>query len=269
MDPARRLFHLVTVKDPPPPPPNGGGRGPAVDEASDAQWLGRMGGRLDFAGKSVLDVGCSGGTLCVRAAREGAAAVTGVDLEVDHARRFLAAEAADVDDRVEYVQTKGDLAELAERRFDLVISKDSMEHYPEPERFIDLIVDLVKPGGELAIGFSPLWKSPKGGHIDYMTKLPWAHLTLPEKAVMAERVRFRPDDPAGSFATVQGGLNKMTLRRFEAIMAQAGVEPVFRATDPGERPVLRAMREIARVPPLREYFTVGIYTIWRKPGGDT
>jgi len=80
---------------------------------------------------------------------------------------------------------------------------------------------------------------------------------------------LRPDDPAGSFATVQGGLNKMTLRRFEAIMAQAGVEPVFRATDPGERPVLRAMREIARVPPLREYFTVGIYTIWRKPGGDT
>jgi hypothetical protein len=102
-----------------------------------------------------------------------------------------------------------------------------------------------------------------------MTKLPWAHLLFPERTIMAERVRFRPDDPAEGFATVQGGLNKMTLRRFEAIMAAAGVEPVFRATDPGERPVLRAMREIARIPPLREYFTVGIYTIWRKPGGDT
>jgi len=265
MDLAHRLFHQVTVKHPP-PAPEGSGRSADADEASDAQWLGRMGG-LDFAGKQVLDIGCSGGTLCVRAAREGAAAVTGVDLDVEHAQRFVAAAAGDVTDRVEFVATAGDLDELAGRRFDLVLSKDSMEHYPTPERFIDLIVNLVKPGGELAIGFSPLWKSPKGGHIDYMTRLPWAHLIFPEETIMAERRRFRPDDPAGSFATVQGGLNKMTLRRFEAVMAQTGLEPVSRATDPGERPVLRAMREIAKVPPLREYFTVGIYTIWRKPEG--
>jgi SAM-dependent methyltransferase len=267
VDLSRQLFHLVTAKNPAPPPPIGEDRGAAADEASDSQWIGRMGGRLDFAGKSVLDVGCSGGTMCVRAARAGASSVTGVDLEVDHARRFLAAQAADVADRVEYVQTQGDLTELAGRTFDLVISKDSMEHYPEPERFIDLIVGLVRPGGELAIGFSPLWKSPKGGHIDFMTKLPWAHLLFSERTIMAERVRFRPEDPAESFATVRGGLNKMTLRRFDAIMSHTGLEPVFRATDPGERRVLRVMRQIARIPLLREYFTVGIYTIWRKPEG--
>jgi len=54
----------------------------------------------------------------------------------------------------------------------------------------------LKQDGLLVIGFSPLWKAPYGGHIRFMTKLPWAHLIFPEEVIMAERRRFRPDEEA-------------------------------------------------------------------------
>jgi len=50
-------------------------------------------------------------------------------------------------------------------------------------------------GWRIAIGFGPLWKSPYGGHIGYMTRLPWAHLLFSERAIMRERRRFFPNDP--------------------------------------------------------------------------
>jgi SAM-dependent methyltransferase len=261
---SRWLFHQITFKDYT-YTPDSGVREAELDEESDDRYLNRMQGHLDFAGKSVLDVGCGHGSLCVRACRGGATEVVGVDLEVALAEERVREHAGDVADKIEFVETAGQLEELAGRVFDLVISKDSMEHFPDPEAFVHLMTALVKPGGELAVGFSPLWKSPKGGHMDYMTKVPWAHLMFSEETIMAERRRFRPHEDADSFAEIVGGLNKMTLSRFRSIMAGTGFEPTYFEHNAGDRPVLKAMRQMAKVPGLREYFTVGVYSIWRKP----
>jgi 2-polyprenyl-3-methyl-5-hydroxy-6-metoxy-1,4-benzoquinol methylase len=261
---SRWLFHQITVKDYA-YTPDSGVREAELDEESDDRYLRRMQGHLTFAAKSVLDVGCGHGSLCVRAARGGASAVTGVDIEIALAEERVREHGGDVADRIELVQTAGQLEELRGRQFDLVISKDSMEHFPDPEAFVHLMTALVKPGGELAIGFSPLWKSPKGGHMDYMTKVPWAHLMFSEETIMAERRRFRPHEDANSFAEIVGGLNKMTLSRFSSIMSSTGLEPVYYEHNVGDRASLKAMRQIAKIPGLREYFTVGVYSIWRKP----
>lgn len=261
---SRWLFHQITVKDYT-YTSDSGVREAESDEASDERYLNRMQGHLTFAGKSVLDVGCGHGTLCVRAAFGGAAHAVGVDLDVSVAEERLRENDSDVAHRIEFVQTTGQLNELAGRQFDLVISKDSMEHFADPEDFVQRMASLVKPGGELAIGFSPLWKSPKGGHIDYMTKVPWAHLVFSEKTIMAERRRFRPNENANSFAEIVGGLNKMTLSRFRSIMASTTLEPIYFEHNVGDRPVLKAMSLIAKIPGLQEYFTVGVYSIWRKP----
>lgn len=71
-----------------------------------------------------------------------------------------------------------------------------------------VIVPLIAPGESLVIGFDPPWKRPVGGHIEYMTKLPWPHLIFPEPVIMSERRRFRPDAQGRTFGEIRGGLNK-------------------------------------------------------------
>jgi SAM-dependent methyltransferase len=261
---SRRLFHEITVKDYV-YTPDAGARPLEVDEESDGRWLARMEGHLKFGGKTVLDLGCGAGTLAARAAAEGAARVVGVDLDVEGTEERMLARHPEAAGRLHFVQTAGDLGELGDEHFDIVTSKDSMEHFPHPEAFVHLMTSRVKPGGELAIGFSPLWKSPKGGHIDYMTKFPWAHLIFPEKTIMAERRRFRPHEDAADFSEIVGGLNKMTLERFERIMADTGFTPVYLKTNVGDHRGMKAFRALAKVKPLREYFTISVYSVWRRP----
>ncbi len=63
------------------------------------------------------------------------------------------------------MQTDGTLPDLDGRCFDLVFSKDSFEHFAEPERIVAAMIDALAPGGQLVIGFGLLWKGPTGGHI--------------------------------------------------------------------------------------------------------
>ena len=171
--------------------------------------------------------------------------------------------------RVELVRTDGSLDELGSETFDLVLSKDSFEHYVEPESFVFTISRFLKPSALLAIGCGPLWRSPTGGHIEFMTPMPWAHLVFPEDVIMRERRRFRPAEDARSFEEIRGGLNRMTLGRFKAIMRSTALECVFFDTNVGENPVVRAMNVVAAVPPLRELFTTNVYGIWRKSAAAT
>jgi SAM-dependent methyltransferase len=256
----QRLFHQLTVKDYV-WKPTAGQRGPELDLESTRRYLSRFGGALDVAGKSVLDVGCGSGQLCFELARRGASRVVGTDLDIEVARASLEQQAGAAA-TVELVQTDGSLRELGGERFDLVFSKDSFEHFEDPERVLASMIDVLAPGGQLVIGFGPLWKAPKGGHIDFMTKLPWAHLIFPESVIMAERRRFRPNEDAQRFADIRGGLNKMTLARFEAIMAATGLHRRYFATNVSDSPIVRIMAVLQRIRPLREFFTNNVYSIW-------
>jgi SAM-dependent methyltransferase len=261
---AERLFHLVTDRDYAVPAPDDHDWDYA--ESSVSRFLVRFGGPLEFGGKTVIDIGCGSGVLCVEAARRGASEVVGVDAAgIDSARGYVRQRASDVRDRVQFLQTGGTLDVVAGRRFDLVLSKDSFEHYDNPESFIHEIASLVAPRGELVIGFGPLWKSPLGGHIEYMTKLPWAHLMFPERVIMRERRRFRPHEDAETFGQILGGLNKMTYGRFRRILETSGLECVYLATNVSDSRIVKAMDLVSRIPPLREYFTQSVYTILRKP----
>jgi SAM-dependent methyltransferase len=158
---------------------------------------------------------------------------------------------------------------VAEERFDLVISKDTFEHVDDPRAYVAAMKEYLKPGGEIAIGFGPLWKSPWGGHIDFMTRAPWAHLIFPEQVILAERRRFRPDEDPSRFEEIRGGLNRMTLARFVDTMEGSGLVKRYFATNRSEgarsrwrSAFLGTMRMGARVPALREYCTMNVYSVW-------
>jgi SAM-dependent methyltransferase len=261
---AQRAFHLVCTRE---------SRWAATRYEDDfdagirstEDFFARFDGRLDFAGKTILDVGSGLGTPALLMARRGAARVVGADItprNVEFARRKLAGEWADVADRVEF-RLIGDFADLGPERFDLIVSKDSFEHYAEPERFVPAMLDHLAPGGVIAIGFGPLWKSPFGGHIAYMTRLPWAHLLFSEATILRERRRFFPDQHPRHYGEIVGGLNQMTLARFEAIMAAGPLERVYYRTNASTHPAARLLALAARLPFAREYLTFNVYGLWQ------
>lgn len=99
---------------------------------------------------------------------------------------------------------------------DSVISIDTFEHFADPAGALETIYRLLKPGGECLISFGPTWYHPLGGHL--FSVFPWAHLILSEQALMLWRAAFKHDG-ATRFGEVEGGLNRMTIRRFERLVA--------------------------------------------------
>lgn len=218
--------------------------------------------RTLIAGNTVLDIGCGYGYQVVAFAKQlNAARSVGVDIVPRYIRRaWEIAEEHGVKDRVEFYCPA--LPEDYKGFFDVVISLNSFEHYSDPEGILRLMIDYVKPGGRIIITFGPLWYSPHGGHGMFMTELPWYHLIFKEETIMKVRSDYRSDG-ARRFEEVEGGLNKMSVRKFEAILSRVCSENGVQV----ERLKYRAVKKlplVTRIPILRELFTNHATCILRK-----
>ena len=263
---AQRIFHLICAREYS-PPTDYDDRFFQKGFSDTDKFIHRFGGRLDFQGKRVLDVGSGFGSTCIYMALNGAAKVVGVDIDphrVEFANAKLTDEYRHLADRVTFKEVSGRLGELGDETFDVIVSKDSFEHIADPETYVFDMEARLRNGGVIAIGFGPLWKSPYGGHMTFMTKLPWAHLLFPELVIMHERKRLCPGENAESFAQIVGGLNKMTLERFLNIMATTQLEPIYFAANASQHPLAGAFDLFRRASFLREYLTFNLYGIWQR-----
>jgi SAM-dependent methyltransferase len=158
---------------------------------------------------TVVDFGCGEGRESIELVKLGATRVIGIDIQPEYLRRArLLAEEHGVSDRVEFAQS---LAEPA----DVIVCLDAFEHFDDPEAIIALFATLIKDDGCVLISFGPPWYHPLGGHL--FSVFPWAHLILPEGSLIRWRSEFK-DDGATRFSEVAGGLNQMTVSRFERII---------------------------------------------------
>lgn len=179
--------------------------------------------------KVVLDFGCGEGSEAVGIAANGARQVLGLDIreEVLHKGREKAA-AAGVEDSCIFATT------FQDRTADFIISLDAFEHFADPAAVLRKMYALLKPGGEVFMGFGPIWGHPLGGH--GFSVFPWAHLIFSEKALIRWRADFKSDG-ATRFGDIAGGLNQMTIRRFEGLIASSP----FQCADLDLRPI-RSLR---------------------------
>ena len=160
-------------------------------------------------GKVVIDFGCGEGNEAVDIAKAGAKKVIGIDIResmLEKGRKH----SADAGVRNCYFATS------SPEPADVVVSLDSFEHFAEPGAMIELMYDLLKPGGLLATSFGPTWYHPLGGHF-FSFPFPWCHLIFSEAALCRWRQDIKPDG-IKKFSEVDGGLNRMTIRRFEKIV---------------------------------------------------
>jgi SAM-dependent methyltransferase len=164
----------------------------------------------EIAGKVVIDFGCGDGADAVEMALKGAKRVIGIDIreEALQAARQKALHAG--------VQNVCSFTTSTEEPADVVVSMDAFEHFADPAEILRKMDALLHAAGEVLVSFGPIWYHPLGGHL--FSIFPWAHLIFTEKALISWRSTFKLDG-ATRFSEVAGGLNQMTIARFENLVA--------------------------------------------------
>jgi SAM-dependent methyltransferase len=163
----------------------------------------------DVAGRSVIDFGCGEGEEALELAQHGAR-VYGLDIQDDLIERARErARATGLEDRCRFGREPSEPA-------DIIVALDSFEHFAEPEAVLTQMHGLLKGGGRVIASFGPTWYHPLGGHL--FSVFPWAHVLFSEQALIRWRSDIRSDG-ATRFSEVAGGLNQMTIARFERLVA--------------------------------------------------
>jgi SAM-dependent methyltransferase len=158
--------------------------------------------------KVVIDFGCGAGAGTIELAQRGAKHVHGIDI-VEKWLVMGREQAAKV------ACHNVTFSKIPTEPADVIISMDGFEHFADPAGILGIMEKALKPNGCVLTSFGPTWYHPLGGHL--FSVFPWAHLIFSEKALCLWRAHLR-NDGAQRFSEVAGGLNRMTIRRFERLV---------------------------------------------------
>jgi len=169
----------------------------------------------ELADKVVLDFGCGDGENCIELAENGVKHIVGLDIQERLLNRGREeAVRRGVADRCEFVAR-------TEHKADVVMSTDAFEHFDDPAGILRDMASLLKPDGFVLVEFGYTWFHPLGGHL--FSVFPWAHLVFSEKSLIRWRSDFKTDG-ATRFRETAGGLNQMTIRRWERLVRESPLE---------------------------------------------
>jgi SAM-dependent methyltransferase len=231
-------------------------------ESENPEFWSRLGGRPDFTGKKVLDVGCGHGGLCMDAAERGAARVVGIDLDaerVSFANAYRETLSAEMQRRLAFKPCA--LGQLEEDDFDFILSKDSFEHIMHLDEVLAAMRERLKPGGRVCVGFSPLYNSYNGAHGRSGVKLPWGHLLFGERAIV-KRINRRGGRTISSVRDL--GVNMYSLAEHTKFLRESGMEIIYFRVNASNHPLLKLFSIMRAIPLLREYFSHNLYVILQK-----
>ncbi len=136
-----------------------------VGERSDAHVIRyQLAAALIRPGDHVLDSACGLGYGSHLLARlSGCASVLGVDGS-DYAVRYAQMNFAAVEPRLRFDKAwlPQDLARLADRRFDVIVSFETLEHIADPEGLLAQFNRLLRPGGRIIVSVPNDWSDESG-----------------------------------------------------------------------------------------------------------
>lgn len=206
--------------------------------------------------KQIIDFGCGKGAQAIALAENGASKVVGVDIDEDD---LEIAENRRQDnpylDKISFIRK---LSDEHLEAFDIVISLNSFEHFPDPSLTVSEIKNCLKPGGLFLLLFAPTWLSAYGPHQMDITLSPWPHVLFPEQSNMRVRSYLLNQYQGSCYEEL--GLNRMTVQKFHAVMKNSGF-----LLDYCRYRASKGLRFLTQIPIAREFFTSGVTAILRKP----
>lgn len=225
------------------------------------EFWARFGGMPDVSGKRILDFGCGRGGMVQRLMEAGASSALGIELNqsyIDFANRKVAGEWP----RAEFLCA--DIRDISSEPADIIVSTNVMEHVMSLPDTLAAVVNACKPGGELYIGFSPLWHSPYGHHHLIGARLPWAHLPRKNRAFL-DRMQDEAGRTPGSIQEL--GFNGATPADFRAALKSLPVDVISArrnvAASPMKNIAMKAMLLPTFLPAIgpriEKFVTVGLY----------
>ena len=214
-------------------------------------------------GKRVLDYGCGLGWQAVAMASQvGASQVLALDIVTSHFETGRAlAEKHGCSDRVIF-------SNRVPETFvpEIVVSLSAFEHFGDPAAELRRMAGLLTSGGIVVLSFAEPWFSPNGSHINGFTRFPftnvafpWLNLLFSERAMLKLRLRYRSDRPR-RYEEISGGLNRMTLAKFERIIGESGL-----IVEELRYHGVKRLPGVTKVPVVRELLTSAVSCLLRVP----
>jgi SAM-dependent methyltransferase len=246
----------------------------------------------DLKGLCVLDIGTGLGGKLPFYVDMGAKAVTGIDISFKSVRTSyqhvdsLGLTATD-HARVSLAVTDAACLPFPDKTFDAIVSINVFEHIKEFEAAIHEAYRALKPGGTAFLHLNPYY-SPWGPHLENWIHFPWPHLLFSDRTLLHVAARQDTQDrlnakfvqPAQIDWEAAGDripdVNRVTLRRFRALVKQAGFSiqqlellPVGYDNLKNHRSIIRRaafqfLRLGAHIPLLQEIIVTKMVYVLRK-----
>jgi SAM-dependent methyltransferase len=198
-------------------------------------------------GKRVVDFGCGQGFQAIALVKRFQCTVVGIDTNPSALRDSSEnATRHNVPDSSLTLVSSATPAMAGQ--YDAVISQNAFEHYENPAAALTEMVGLINDSGIVLMTFGPPWFSPYGSHMGFFCRVPWLNVLFPEGTVMRVRSRYRTDG-ASAYEDIEGGLNRMTIRKFETIISACTLRTRYLRYD-----CVKRINVLGRVPYLREFF---------------
>jgi SAM-dependent methyltransferase len=212
--------------------------------------------RDSIRGKVVLDYGSGFGYQAIAMVHAGAKHVVGLDImEIAKTTGEKLAAEHGVTDRTTFITCPAELTS----KVDVVLSQNSFEHYPDPQRELNTMASMLAAGGRAFICFGPPWYAPRGSHMAYFCRLPWVNVLFPESTVMSVRSQYR-DDGAKHYVDVPGGLNMMSIAKWEGLIRSTGLKAEY-----SHYHAVKNISFLSRIPGLRELMINDVAAVLVRP----
>ncbi len=231
-------------------------------------------GLMDFnPGTEVLEIGCAeAGNL--KPFLDMGCKATGIDIScsrIDLAREFYKNHKY----KKNLTLICADIYNVnPEKKYDLIIMRDVIEHIPNQEKFMGFVKDFLKPEGKFFLAFPP-WQNPFGGHQQIcknklLSKLPYYHI-LPKNLYRFILKTFNEEDERieGLLEIKETGIS---IERFERILKKENykidkrtfyfINPNYE-TKFGLKPRLQ-VKPVTVIPFLRNFLTTAMYYVISK-----
>ncbi|RJQ35305.1 class I SAM-dependent methyltransferase [Candidatus Parcubacteria bacterium] len=118
--------------------------------------------------KKILELGCSDAMTSVALKEYGSCplALDIVDQRLDVAKNT----------GIQFIKSSAEKIPLEDNSIDIVFSYNSLEHFIDPQKVIDEIARILKPGGYFYADFDPLYFSPRGLHAYRKINIPYLQI---------------------------------------------------------------------------------------------